>query len=298
MHVKRKKPRLPAPDASAPTIETQEEILVLDVGGRQFKTTSTTLTKFMPESMLARMFSQEHRVRLKRQADGSIFIDRNGDMFAYILDAMRNQNPEQLRETPKNITPSRWLAELDFYGLRPVEEPSESSESESVDTEEETARKGEGRRKLSSEIAQRYSTIARAIAERIANTTLFKKKTLSSQAAKTNIDMYLLERDIVVDYDPGQGLPVEKVDAAKWIWNLFHDARSNDSDCKDRAKRACDAMANVLRANWVQAFAITNLAKQKKEKFWRLPDLNDGPFRVDMSDKDEKNCIAQLTICF
>jgi len=58
----------------------------LDVGGIKFSTTLTTLTSDA-DSMLSAMFSG--RFSLERDEDGSIFIDRNGKYFAYILEFLR-----------------------------------------------------------------------------------------------------------------------------------------------------------------------------------------------------------------
>jgi len=58
----------------------------LDVGGKIFSTSMTTLTN-APNSMLSAMFSG--RYNLETDPDGTIFIDRNPTYFEHILDWLR-----------------------------------------------------------------------------------------------------------------------------------------------------------------------------------------------------------------
>ena len=59
----------------------------LDVGGHTFTTSVSTLTRD-PNSMLAAMFSGRHEV--KHEKDGTVFIDRDGTHFRYILNYLRD----------------------------------------------------------------------------------------------------------------------------------------------------------------------------------------------------------------
>ncbi|XP_071090192.1 uncharacterized protein [Haliotis cracherodii] len=65
----------------------QDSRIKLDIGGHLFTTSLLTLTKD-PDSMLAAMFSGRHE--LKRELDGSFFIDRDGTHFRYILNYLRD----------------------------------------------------------------------------------------------------------------------------------------------------------------------------------------------------------------
>lgn len=58
------------------------EIIKLNVGGCFYETTINTLNK-SGDSMLTSMFSEKHK--LKCDENGYYFIDRNGDIFEYIL---------------------------------------------------------------------------------------------------------------------------------------------------------------------------------------------------------------------
>lgn len=59
-----------------------ESLVKLDVGGISYTTSVVTLTRD-PDSMLAAMFSGRHE--LKKEADGSIFMDRDGTHFRYVI---------------------------------------------------------------------------------------------------------------------------------------------------------------------------------------------------------------------
>ncbi len=54
---------------------------------KYFTTSVQTLTVF-PHSLLGAMFSGKHSV--KKDAQGRIFIDRNGKLFEYVLDFLRD----------------------------------------------------------------------------------------------------------------------------------------------------------------------------------------------------------------
>ena len=63
-----------------------ETRIKLDIGGHLYTTSTLTLTKDS-QSMLAAMFSGRHSV--KKEEDGSYFIDRDGTHFRYILNYLR-----------------------------------------------------------------------------------------------------------------------------------------------------------------------------------------------------------------
>lgn len=82
----------------------QKGRIKLDVGGHVFTTSQLTLTR-EADSMLAAMFSGRHG--LKKEEDGTVFIDRDGTHFRYILNYLRDgglgmdalpRNKQTLRE--------------------------------------------------------------------------------------------------------------------------------------------------------------------------------------------------------
>ena len=63
------------------------KVITLNVGGTRYTATLSTLTKYS-DSKLAAMFSGRHD--LPQQEDGSYFIDRDGEVFKYILMYLRD----------------------------------------------------------------------------------------------------------------------------------------------------------------------------------------------------------------
>jgi len=85
----------------------------LDVGGYKFSTSRETLLR-VPDSLLSRMFSGRHKVKVNE--DGRVFIDRDGTYFGMILNFLRE--PEKLKIKIKDRNDlEEFKAELDFYGL-------------------------------------------------------------------------------------------------------------------------------------------------------------------------------------
>uniref|UniRef100_A0A8B9L9N8 Potassium channel tetramerisation domain containing 12b n=1 Tax=Astyanax mexicanus TaxID=7994 RepID=A0A8B9L9N8_ASTMX len=66
------------------------EIIELNVGGQVYITRYSTLTS-VPDSLLWEMFSQKSPKGLARDTKGRFFVDRDGFLFRYILDYMRDQ---------------------------------------------------------------------------------------------------------------------------------------------------------------------------------------------------------------
>ncbi|KAG9341727.1 hypothetical protein JZ751_018791 [Albula glossodonta] len=66
------------------------EIVELNVGGQVYITRYSTLTS-VPDSLLGEMFSRKTTKGLARDTKGRFFVDRDGFLFRYILDYMRDQ---------------------------------------------------------------------------------------------------------------------------------------------------------------------------------------------------------------
>ena len=85
----------------------------LDVGGSRYATTIATLSSC--PGMLSAMFSPRHSVVV--ESDGSVFIDRNGPLFAHVLEFLRNGS----RWTPPtSVDHSALLNEAEYFGLQPM----------------------------------------------------------------------------------------------------------------------------------------------------------------------------------
>jgi len=90
-----------------------DEIIYLNVGGKFFTTSRSTLTKYRPSTLEA-MFSGRWSIPLDR--DDRVFIDRNGRLFERILEVLRD--PRAVSEIPPKEL-SAFRREMDFYGLTP-----------------------------------------------------------------------------------------------------------------------------------------------------------------------------------
>ncbi len=76
------------------------EIVELNVGGVFYTTSLATLTK-EPDSLLGQIFTGKTKSGFTKDAKGKYFLDRDGVLFRYILDYLRNQKlvlPESFQE--------------------------------------------------------------------------------------------------------------------------------------------------------------------------------------------------------
>uniref|UniRef100_A0A3B1JTD7 Potassium channel tetramerisation domain containing 12b n=1 Tax=Astyanax mexicanus TaxID=7994 RepID=A0A3B1JTD7_ASTMX len=73
-----------------PSSSPRRSIIELNVGGQVYITRYSTLTS-VPDSLLWEMFSQKSQKGLARDTKGRFFVDRDGFLFRYILDYMRDQ---------------------------------------------------------------------------------------------------------------------------------------------------------------------------------------------------------------
>lgn len=117
------------------------EIIELNVGGQVYVTRHKTLIA-VPDSLLWNMFSKKTPRELARDSKGRFFLDRDGFLFRYILDYLRDLNlvlPDYFPEK------SRLQREADFFQLRDLarrlsprmsKENSISEEISQSDTEE------------------------------------------------------------------------------------------------------------------------------------------------------------------
>uniref|UniRef100_A0A3B4Y8A0 Potassium channel tetramerisation domain containing 12.1 n=1 Tax=Seriola lalandi dorsalis TaxID=1841481 RepID=A0A3B4Y8A0_SERLL len=89
-------------------------IIELNVGGQVYVTRHKTLIA-VPDSLLWNMFSKKSPKELARDSKGRFFLDRDGFLFRYILDYLRDLNlvlPDYFPEK------SRLQREADFFQLR------------------------------------------------------------------------------------------------------------------------------------------------------------------------------------
>jgi hypothetical protein len=85
---------------------------MLDIGGQQFTTTLTILTRF-PKTIIRAMFSGRHGLR--KDDAGAYFIDRYGLHFRHILNFLRS--PEGCISNLELNLQEELKREANFYGL-------------------------------------------------------------------------------------------------------------------------------------------------------------------------------------
>uniref|UniRef100_A0A8D3AB08 BTB/POZ domain-containing protein KCTD9 n=1 Tax=Scophthalmus maximus TaxID=52904 RepID=A0A8D3AB08_SCOMX len=112
----------PQDDLRAPDPQTHTDWLTLNVGGRCFTTTRSTLVSKEPESMLAHMFREKDVWGNKRDAQGAFLIDRSPDYFEPILNYLRHG---QLIIN-EGINPLGVLEEARFFGIEQLAERLET----------------------------------------------------------------------------------------------------------------------------------------------------------------------------
>lgn len=92
----------------------QEQKISLDIGGNKFSTSLQTL-RTDSGSVFGAMFSGRHPIR--KQEDGSIFIDRDGTHFRLILNYLRG-SINSLDQLPDDkLSLSDLLSEASYYQL-------------------------------------------------------------------------------------------------------------------------------------------------------------------------------------
>ena len=92
----------------------QETKIKLDIGGHCYSTSIHTLRRD-PDSMLAHMFSGRHE--LKKESDGSYFIDRDGIHFRYILNFLRDGYVDSGTLPSDPVLHKELLREAKYYQL-------------------------------------------------------------------------------------------------------------------------------------------------------------------------------------
>eukprot|EP01113_Clastostelium_recurvatum_P051300 TRINITY_DN9932_c0_g1_i1.p1 TRINITY_DN9932_c0_g1~~TRINITY_DN9932_c0_g1_i1.p1 ORF type:complete len:324 (-),score=49.34 TRINITY_DN9932_c0_g1_i1:127-1098(-) len=98
-------------DQMAELLQKGSDIVELNVGGRHFTTSRSTLCS-RPNSKLEAMFSG--RWKMPEDKTGKIFLDRDGKHFKLILEFLRN--PDTSVKLPAHKTES-FRSELEWYGL-------------------------------------------------------------------------------------------------------------------------------------------------------------------------------------
>ncbi|CAH1275623.1 KCTD7 [Branchiostoma lanceolatum] len=94
------------------------EVVCLNVGGRHFTTSLSTLRR-REDSMLAAMFSGRHHVA--KDKDGRYFIDRDGTNFGHILNFLRSDHLPPPDVAASVVTEAEFFGIYDLVGWRSSE---------------------------------------------------------------------------------------------------------------------------------------------------------------------------------
>ena len=92
------------------------DIVKLNVGGTIYTTSRSTLTQYS-DSMLGAMFGGKLPFENSKDSEGNYFIDRDGDLFKYILNFLRGSKlvlPNNFQDT------EAFRHEIDFFQIRPL----------------------------------------------------------------------------------------------------------------------------------------------------------------------------------
>ena len=116
------------------------KVVFLNVGGRHFDVSLSTLTQQHPHSMLAVMFSGRHEV-VKEPRDDRVFIDRDPDSFKHVLSFLRLGEKWVLPDDAFLV--NRLKVEFDFFHLPfpgTTDERTDFADGDTNQTEERTVK--------------------------------------------------------------------------------------------------------------------------------------------------------------
>ena len=91
-----------------------EDIIKLSVGGRIFVTKRCTLCAY-PDSLLGKIFDPDSKFARPAEIDGCVFIDRDPDMFAHVLNYLRGNSKYQSELCKDELL--KLECEADYYSL-------------------------------------------------------------------------------------------------------------------------------------------------------------------------------------
>eukprot|EP01120_Amphizonella_sp_Union-15-10_P005919 TRINITY_DN1821_c0_g1_i1.p1 TRINITY_DN1821_c0_g1~~TRINITY_DN1821_c0_g1_i1.p1 ORF type:complete len:296 (-),score=80.94 TRINITY_DN1821_c0_g1_i1:184-969(-) len=91
---------------------SEQRRIKLNVGGKHFETTVTTLIYKYPNSLLANMVTGPHKV--EPDETGEYFIDRDGTFFGFVLNFLRDDEIE-LPQTDLQL--AQLEREAEYYGI-------------------------------------------------------------------------------------------------------------------------------------------------------------------------------------
>lgn len=97
-------------------LKNDDEIVKINVGGKCSTTFRSTLLRFS-HSILARMITGQ--IPLRRDQDGNFFLDRDPNIFKYILDFLRSSKVVLSDEQMSGILP-QLMQEAEYFMIDPL----------------------------------------------------------------------------------------------------------------------------------------------------------------------------------
>ncbi|XP_065151856.1 potassium channel tetramerisation domain containing 12.2 [Paramisgurnus dabryanus] len=136
-------------DVSHGSSDTFSEIIELNVGGQVYVTRHSTLLS-VPNSLLWTMFCQKKPKELTTDSKGRFFLDRDGFLFRYILDYLRDQTlvlPDFFKEK------ASLLKEAEYFQLQELAKLLRPAVTKENSVSEEVCQSDPEEAALSSELA-------------------------------------------------------------------------------------------------------------------------------------------------
>ncbi|XP_055061162.1 potassium channel tetramerisation domain containing 12.2 [Misgurnus anguillicaudatus] len=136
-------------DKSHGSSDTFSEIIELNVGGQVYVTRHSTLLS-VPNSLLWTMFGQKNPKELTTDSKGRFFLDRDGFLFRYILDYLRDQTlvlPDFFKEK------ASLLKEAEYFQLQELARRLTPAVTKKNSVSEEVCQSDPEEAALSSELA-------------------------------------------------------------------------------------------------------------------------------------------------
>lgn len=100
-------------DEISSLVKIDSEVVSLNVGGNVHIQTEKDVLRSVPDSLLAKMFSDMHELK---KVDEKVFIDRDGKTFETLINYLRNDRKVFPEFTEKNDE-NQFFKEMHFWGI-------------------------------------------------------------------------------------------------------------------------------------------------------------------------------------
>lgn len=133
------------------------DVVELNVGGQVYYTRHATLTS-VPNSLLGKLFSGKTHELLARDLRGRCFIDRDGFLFRYVLDYLRDKQVVLPEHFPER---GRLKREAEYFQLPELLKHLSADEEDACcsDRDDESQQAGEHRFHSSRSVDRRYGYV-------------------------------------------------------------------------------------------------------------------------------------------